>query len=1084
MKKILSLLLTLALVLSFSLVAVPMPVAAATLEVGPGKTYTTIQAAVDAASADDTIQVAAGTYNENVVVWKDVTVKSAVKHGAVVVGQNVGTYASWAYDVFRVIADGATVEGFDIRMYTPPGYPTMPSPWDGHDGVAVKADDVTVKDNRITQPGAPGPFTGWVPSTGAAISAIGGGLSGVIIEGNEVYGTTGAGLYIYDTDDSEFQNNKIEETQYTGILLWGGSSGNNITCNEIKDCGTQWNYDDGIRFGGNAQNNIATYNTITGSSHDGIRNVASASGNVAHNNSISGNTGYGVNNQNTGALFDASANWWGSSDPTTVAGMISSDVDFTPLLDSGTDTEPATPGFQPSLSSLTVHTLGSQSGSTGRIQEGVNLVSGSTVHVAAGTYGPFTVVSKTGLTIQASGAVTVQGVQVVATAYTNRDCVAFVKDSTNIVLDGLTIGPNTGQTQAKDYGVIYENSSGEINNCTVSPQTSGDLQSSAIGIWDGSDVTIDSCTIEDFGRLGVFIYNGCTVDILGGSIEGQVYSGVGEVCYGVEVEGAYMDATPGTGSDVTIDGVEIYNCDNTAGPTWVSGGVLINGWLEYFDADDSTTIVENCDIHDNEIGIIATKSPSSSAHCNNIYDNRDYGVYSGAAHDTSTAVFDAENNWWGDASGPNDPNGTNEVPPCTGDPTTEKNADGAGDEVSDNVNYCPWLGETLAPTKGAATSTGTGTASFTTSDGNILDLTAVATPLGGPVLPHGMFSFRVVGLTSGETVTLTITLPKPLPVGYKWWKYRAGRWYSLPIGSDNGDNTITITLTDGVPPGDADSIAGQITDPGGPGYAVAACRLDISSTEGGSVTTPGEGMFYYYLPAQVVNLVASPDAGYKFVNWSGDVSTIADVHDASTTITMRGWYSITANFATEEDPPGEPLVQYEITLSSTMGGSVTTPGEGTFPYDAGTVVNLVASPDFGFEFVNWIGDGITHPDFATTSVTMNGDYSIKANFDFEQTTSTDSTEGSSGLLGSLGCFIATAAYGTPTAEQIDVLREFRDVVLLESAAGSQFVALYYQLSPPIADFIAGNELLRTLVRELLVDPVVGIVEATGAMWRN
>ena len=82
------------------------------------------------------------------------------------------------------------------------------------------------------------------------------------------------------------------------------------------------------------------------------------------------------------------------------------------------------------------------------------------------------------------------------------------------------------------------------------------------------------------------------------------------------------------------------------------------------------------------------------------------------------------------------------------------------------------------------------------------------------------------------------------------------------------------------------------------------------------------------------------------------------------------------------------------------------------------------------------------------------------------------------------CFIATAAYGTPTAEQINVLREFRDVVLLESTAGSRFVALYYRLSPPIADFIARSYLLRTLVRELLVDPIVWIVEATGEIWRN
>jgi hypothetical protein len=84
----------------------------------------------------------------------------------------------------------------------------------------------------------------------------------------------------------------------------------------------------------------------------------------------------------------------------------------------------------------------------------------------------------------------------------------------------------------------------------------------------------------------------------------------------------------------------------------------------------------------------------------------------------------------------------------------------------------------------------------------------------------------------------------------------------------------------------------------------------------------------------------------------------------------------------------------------------------------------------------------------------------------------------------LFCSIATAAYGTPTAEQIDVLREFRDVVLLKSTVGSQFVALYYRLSPPFADFIARSDLSRTLVRELLVDPVVWIVEATGDIWRT
>jgi hypothetical protein len=77
------------------------------------------------------------------------------------------------------------------------------------------------------------------------------------------------------------------------------------------------------------------------------------------------------------------------------------------------------------------------------------------------------------------------------------------------------------------------------------------------------------------------------------------------------------------------------------------------------------------------------------------------------------------------------------------------------------------------------------------------------------------------------------------------------------------------------------------------------------------------------------------------------------------------------------------------------------------------------------------------------------------------------------------CFIATAAYGTSTAEQLDVLREFRDGVLLKSTVGSRLVDLYYQVSPPIADFISEHSFVRALVRELLIDPIVWVVEATG-----
>jgi alpha-tubulin suppressor-like RCC1 family protein len=47
----------------------------------------------------------------------------------------------------------------------------------------------------------------------------------------------------------------------------------------------------------------------------------------------------------------------------------------------------------------------------------------------------------------------------------------------------------------------------------------------------------------------------------------------------------------------------------------------------------------------------------------------------------------------------------------------------------------------------------------------------------------------------------------------------------------------------------------------------------------------------------VVNLVATPEADYHFVNWAGDVRTITNRNDATTTITTSGNYFIIANFA-------------------------------------------------------------------------------------------------------------------------------------------------------------------------------------------
>ena len=216
-----------------------------------------------------------------------------------------------------------------------------------------------------------------------------------------------------------------------------------------------------------------------------------------------------------------------------------------------------------------------------------------------------------------------------------------------------------------------------------------------------------------------------------------------------------------------------------------------------------------------------------------------------------------------------------------------------------------------------------------------------------------------------------------------------------------------------------------------------------------------------------VSISAVPSSGYHFVSWTAPAGSFANASSATTTFTMPGQdVTVTANF--------EVGGAHTLTMAASpiMGGTaydVT----GTSPYNEGEVVSIQAIAASGYQFAGWATPAgtLANAYAAATTFTMPAqNVVVTATFQVIPTTS--------------GCFIATAAYGSPTAEQLDVLREFRDGVLLESTAGSQFVDLYYRLSPPIADFISGNGILRTLVREILVDPVVWVVGATGDIWLN
>ena len=157
-------------------------------------------------------------------------------------------------------------------------------------------------------------------------------------------------------------------------------------------------------------------------------------------------------------------------------------------------------------------------------------------------------------------------------------------------------------------------------------------------------------------------------------------------------------------------------------------------------------------------------------------------------------------------------------------------------------------------------------------DGGVeYDLTINSTAGGAVTTPgEGTFTYD-----EGTVVNLTAEAE---------WGYEFANWTGdVGTTADVNNATTTITMDDDY------FIAAKFAVE--PQYI-----LIITSTEGGEVTKPGEGMFSYD-EGTVVDLVATPDDGYRFANWTGDVGTIADVNAAATAITMNGDYFITANFA-------------------------------------------------------------------------------------------------------------------------------------------------------------------------------------------
>lgn len=97
---------------------------------------------------------------------------------------------------------------------------------------------------------------------------------------------------------------------------------------------------------------------------------------------------------------------------------------------------------------------------------------------------------------------------------------------------------------------------------------------------------------------------------------------------------------------------------------------------------------------------------------------------------------------------------------------------------------------------------------------------------------------------------------------------------------------------------------------------------------------------------------------------------------------------------------------------------------------------------------------------------------------WEVTASGSSSDGAE----EIDCFVATAAYGTPMAREIGVLRDFRDEFLRHRAAGRLFIAGYETVGPHLANAIRGHDTARAAVRAGLLRPVDVLLRVTRTWW--
>ncbi|MFH0796948.1 MAG: M4 family metallopeptidase [Candidatus Omnitrophota bacterium] len=156
--------------------------------------------------------------------------------------------------------------------------------------------------------------------------------------------------------------------------------------------------------------------------------------------------------------------------------------------------------------------------------------------------------------------------------------------------------------------------------------------------------------------------------------------------------------------------------------------------------------------------------------------------------------------------------------------------------------------------------------------------------------------------------------------------------------------------------------------------------------------------------------------------------------------------------------PGTTL--YTIAATAGDGGSISPSGAVLVPADATSTFAITPSSGYHIEDI-LVDDSSVDTATSYTFTEVSSDHTISVTFD------NDTSQSDEDVLPSGYCFIATAAFGTPLAKEVEILRQFRERFLMQRDWGRRFIRFYNRHSPPVAEFIRPRPLWCAFARGLL-----------------